>query len=97
MPYTVQCRIYSKRTVNQLYNCSIVLGAAIKCKQFSEITVEIGTHSKIVKTTLNIFAVQVAVLIKMLLQKGFDHIVHGQNNTTGSMAGRRELYVCTQL
>ena len=29
----------------------------------------------------------------MLFQKGIDHIVHGQNNTTGSMAGRRELYV----
>ena len=44
-------------TVNQLYNYSTVLGAAIKCKPYSEITVEIGTHSKIVKITLNIFTV----------------------------------------
>ena len=46
-----------KMTVNQLYNYSTVLGAAIKCKQYSEITVESGTHLKIVKITLNIFAV----------------------------------------
>ena len=49
MPYTVQCRSYSKKTVNQLYNYSTVLGAAIKCKPFSEITVESGTHLKTVK------------------------------------------------
>ena len=36
---------------------STVLGAAIKCKQYSEITVESGTHVKGVKITLNIFAV----------------------------------------
>jgi hypothetical protein len=46
-----------KKTVNQLYNYSTVLGAAIKCKPYSEITVEIGTHLKTVKITLNIFAV----------------------------------------
>ena len=46
-----------KMTVNQLYNYLTVLGAAIKCKPYSEITVEIGTHSKIVKITLNIFTV----------------------------------------
>ena len=44
-------------TVNQLYIYSTVLGAAIKCKQYSEITVESGTHLKSVKITLNIFAV----------------------------------------
>ena len=57
MPYTVQCRSYSKKTVNQLYNYSTVLGAAIKCKPYSEITVEIGTHLKTVRITLNIIAV----------------------------------------
>ena len=57
LPYPVQCRSYSKKTVNQLYNYSTVLGAAIKCKPYSEITVEIGTHLKTVKITLNIFAV----------------------------------------
>ena len=46
-----------KKTVNQLYNYSTVLGAAIKCKPYSEITVEIGTHLKTVKITLKIFAV----------------------------------------
>ena len=46
---TVQCRRCSKKTtVNQLYNYSTVLGAAIKCKPYSEITVEIGTHLKTV-------------------------------------------------
>ena len=38
--------------MNQPYNYSTVLGAAIKCKPYSEITVEIGTHSKTVKITL---------------------------------------------
>ena len=57
LPYTVQCRSYSKKTVNQLYIYSTVLGAAIKCKQYSEITVESGTHVKSVKITLNIFSV----------------------------------------
>ena len=58
LPYTVQCRSYSKKNpVNQLYIYSTVIGAAIKCKQYSEITVESGTHVKSVKITLNIFAV----------------------------------------
>ena len=57
LPYTDQFRSYSKKTVNQLYIYSTVLGAAIKCKQFSEITVESGTHLKSVKYTLTIFAV----------------------------------------
>ena len=61
MPYSVQCRGYSKKTVNQLYNYLTVLGAAIKCKPPSEITVEIGTHSKTVKIMLNIFAVTIVV------------------------------------
>ena len=34
-----------------------VLGAAIKCKPYSEIIMELGTHLKTVKITLNIFAV----------------------------------------
>ena len=53
----VQCRSYSKKTVNQLYNYSIVLGAAIKCKPYSDIAVEIGKNLKTVKITLSIFAV----------------------------------------
>ena len=36
---------------------STVLGAAIKCKPYNEITVESETHLKTVKITLNIFAV----------------------------------------
>ena len=52
--FTFNCLIQSnvevtvKKTVNQLYNYSTVLGAAIKCKQYSEITVESGTHLKTV-------------------------------------------------
>ena len=46
-----------KMTLDQLYNYSTVLGAAIKCKPYREITVEIGTHLEIVKITLNIFTV----------------------------------------
>jgi hypothetical protein len=57
LPYTVQCRSYSKKTVNQLNIYSTVLGAAIIFKQYSEITVGSGTHVKSVKITLNIFAV----------------------------------------
>ena len=34
LPYTVQCRSYSKKPVNKLYIYSTVLGAAIKCKQW---------------------------------------------------------------
>ena len=61
--FTFNCLIQSnvevtvKKTVNQLYNYSIVLGAAIKCKPYSEITVKIGTQRKTVKITTNIFAV----------------------------------------
>ena len=54
----MQCRSYSKKTVNQHYIYSTVLGAAIKCKQYSEITVESRTHVKSLKITLNIFAVK---------------------------------------
>ena len=35
-----------KKTVNQLYIYSTLLGAAIRCKQYSEIAVESGTHVK---------------------------------------------------
>ena len=49
LPYTVQCRSYSKKNCRSVYNYSIVLGAAIKCKPYSEITVDIGTHLKTVK------------------------------------------------
>ena len=52
-----------KKTANQLYIYSAVLGAAIKCKRSSEITVESGTHVKRVKITLNIFAVYLALQI----------------------------------
>ena len=50
----INCHIHSNvevtiKTVNQLYNYSTVLEAAIKCKPYSEITVEIGTHLKTVK------------------------------------------------
>ena len=61
--FTFNCLIQSnvevtvKETVNQLYKYSTVLGAATKCKPYSEITVEIETHLKIVKITLNIFTV----------------------------------------
>ena len=65
----INCHIQSnvevtvKKTVNQLYNYSTVLGAAIKCKPYSEITVEIGTHLKTVKFTFNIFAVYVCMYV----------------------------------
>ena len=55
--YKFQCRHYSRKTVNHLYNYSTVLGAVNKCKTYSEITVESWTHLKTVKITLNIFAV----------------------------------------
>ena len=44
-----------------LFTFSTVLGAVIKCKQYSDITVESGTPVKSVKITLNIFAVHRAV------------------------------------
>ena len=40
-----------KKPVNQVYNYSTVLGGAIRCKPYSEITVEIETHLKTVKIT----------------------------------------------
>ena len=39
------------------------LGAAIKSKQYGEITVESETHVKSVKITLNLFAVHSAPLL----------------------------------
>ena len=53
--------MYSKKTINQLYNYSTVLEAVIIYKLYSEITVEVGTHLKTVKITLNIFAVLIYV------------------------------------
>jgi hypothetical protein len=44
----------AKCTSGQCYIYSIVLGAAIKCKQYSGITMESGTPLKSVKITLNI-------------------------------------------
>ena len=61
--FTFNCLIQSnvevtvKKTVNQFYNYSTVIGAAIKYKPYSEITVEIGTQQKTVKIVTNIFAV----------------------------------------
>ena len=57
LPYTVQCRSYSKKNCKSVYNYSTVLGAAIKCNPYSETTVESWTHLKTVKIILNIFAV----------------------------------------
>ena len=45
------------KNCKSVYNYSTVLGAAIKCKPYSETTVESRTHLKTVKITLNIFAV----------------------------------------
>ena len=77
MPCTVHCRSYSKKTVSQLYIYLNVLGAAIKCKPYCEITVEIGTHLKFVIITLNIFAVQLsqgqmADFLAFIASKPFD-------------------------
>jgi hypothetical protein len=75
--FTFTCLIQSnvegtvKKTINQFYNYSTVLGAVIRCKPYSEITVEIGTHLKTVKKTLNIFAVwdvPVTRLIRIVAQ-----------------------------
>ena len=59
LPYTVlQCRSLDVRVNHcKCYIYSTVLGAAIKCKQYSGITVEHGTRGKSVQITLNIFAV----------------------------------------
>ena len=64
--FTFNCLIQSNvevtvKNCNQLSNYSTVLGATIKCKWYSELTLEIGTHLKTVKITLNIFAVYVCV------------------------------------
>ena len=48
---------YSKKPVNWLYNYSTILGAAIKCKPYSETTVENRTQLKTLKITSDIFAV----------------------------------------
>ena len=67
MPHTVQGRSYSKKNCKSVYNYSTVLGAAIKCKPYSEITVESRTHFKTVKITSNIFAVNYKREAKKLL------------------------------
>ena len=62
-------RSYSKKPCNQLYNYTTVLGAAIKCKPYCEITVEIGTQLKTIKITSNIFAVYIEQLkIEIFIQ-----------------------------
>ena len=48
-------KVTVKITVNQLYNYSSVLGAAIEYKLYSDITVESGTHLKTVKITSNYY------------------------------------------
>ena len=50
MPYTLQCRSVDV-SVNQCLHFSTVLGAVIKRKQYSGITVESGTNIKSVKIT----------------------------------------------
>ena len=67
-----------KKTVNQLYNYSTVLGAAIKCKQYSEITVASGTHVKSVKITLNIHLVTFdpVAIAHSLLPKTHSTVTH---------------------
>ena len=64
--FYINCLIQSNvevtvKNCNQLYNYSTVLGAAIKCKPYGEITVKIGTRLKTVKITVNIFAVNTKV------------------------------------
>ena len=59
----IYCHIQSNVEVT-VKNCKsalqllTVLGAAIKCKPYSEVTVDSGTKLKTVKITSNIFAVQ---------------------------------------
>ena len=53
--YNVEVRMLKYATVKQCYIYSKVLGAAIKCKQYSGIPVETGTRVKSVKIILNIF------------------------------------------
>ena len=57
-------------TVNHCLHFSTVLGAATRCKQYSEITVESETQVKGVKNTLNIFAVR--RLLGMVTAKKWD-------------------------
>ena len=58
----MQCNVeVTVKNVNQLYNYSTLLGAAIECKPYNEITVEIGTHLRTVKITLNIFALYINI------------------------------------
>ena len=49
-----------KKPVFQFYNYSTVIRAAIRCKPYSEITVEIETQRKTVKIATNIFVVHVS-------------------------------------
>ena len=61
---TFNCLIQSNvevtvKKLNQFYNYSNVIGVAIRCKPYSEITVEIGTQQKTVKIATNIFAVYI--------------------------------------
>ena len=44
-----------------------ILGVAIKCKQYSEITVDSWTHGKIVQITLNIFGVHTKTVVQCLV------------------------------
>ena len=66
LPYKVECRSYCKKTYKSVYNYSTVLGKAIKCKPYSEITVESPTHFKTVKITSNIFAVNYRTLFSLV-------------------------------
>ena len=61
LPCTVQCRNYSKKTVNQLFIYSTVLGAAIKCKEYSEIIVESRTHLEVLKNYIEYTYLQCSV------------------------------------
>ena len=45
-------------TINQCYIYFTVLGAAIKCKRYSGITVETVIHGKTVQITLNILEIK---------------------------------------
>ena len=61
-----KCTLYKYLPYKVQWRSSTVLGAGIKCKQYSEITVESGTHVKSVKITLNIFAVYWGHLLLIL-------------------------------
>ena len=45
----------------------------MKCKPYSEITVEIGTQLKTVKITLNIFAVQQKIQVDICIMLQFQY------------------------